>query len=329
MKIQLSLRKFTILLSAWLLMAVAAYPLRAETVRNGKIAFTSDHDGNRDIYTISPDGREIQRLTDDPGWDDYAAFSPDGRQIAYVSQVNEQYFIKTINASGGGQRVVTQINFDLSTPNLCGERFSLDWSPDGRKIIFQEFGDIMTVNVNGTGRSNLTNTALRETEPCWGNFGFAYAAPLSINKLPDMGLWIHLSSTVKIFGELSYYTCSVSPDISRDGRKLAYVSGSDLVPPGFIDIAETEAPFQQRRLELLHVMTVRWSPDGGHLVFGSITCLPGTCVSKIEVVDEFGNGRRVLTEGTNPSWGPGKVFQPSPTVFDETVLKSGNNTALE
>ncbi len=109
-------------------------PLKA----NGKIAFTSDRDGNSEIYSVNPDGTGTLRLTFDPGADDYPAWSPDGSKIAYLSlDQSGHYAIKITSASGVGQRTVTPVVFDLSTRNFCGERFSLSWSPDGARIAFR------------------------------------------------------------------------------------------------------------------------------------------------------------------------------------------------
>ncbi len=42
------------------------------------IAFTSERDGSADLYRVRTDGSGLERLTDDPAFDDQAAFSPDG-----------------------------------------------------------------------------------------------------------------------------------------------------------------------------------------------------------------------------------------------------------
>src|SRR5262245_53744104 len=60
----------------------AQKPLRS----NGKIAFTSDRDGNQEIYLMNNDGSGQLRLTNNPGTDAFPTFSPDGRKIAFVSQ---------------------------------------------------------------------------------------------------------------------------------------------------------------------------------------------------------------------------------------------------
>ena len=49
------------------------------------IAFTSERGGSADLYRVRPDGRDLERLTDSPAYDDQAAFSPDGRQLVFVT----------------------------------------------------------------------------------------------------------------------------------------------------------------------------------------------------------------------------------------------------
>src|SRR5579883_1757558 len=44
------------------------------------IVFTSERDGSADLYRAKPDGSELERLTNDPAYEDQAAFSPDGKQ---------------------------------------------------------------------------------------------------------------------------------------------------------------------------------------------------------------------------------------------------------
>src|SRR3712207_7477177 len=53
--------------------------------KNGKIVFSTNRDGNYEIYTMNTDRSGLQRLTNHPRDDTDPAFSSDGSQIAFVS----------------------------------------------------------------------------------------------------------------------------------------------------------------------------------------------------------------------------------------------------
>src|SRR5437764_10257213 len=52
------------------------------------IVFTSERDGSAELYRVQPDGSGLERLTNDPAYDDQAAFSPDPKQLVFVSTRN-------------------------------------------------------------------------------------------------------------------------------------------------------------------------------------------------------------------------------------------------
>jgi dipeptidyl aminopeptidase/acylaminoacyl peptidase len=61
----------------------AALPQPQDAV-NGLIAFTSDRDGNSEIYVIQPDGSEATRITDDPARDVSPYWTYDGSHLAWL-----------------------------------------------------------------------------------------------------------------------------------------------------------------------------------------------------------------------------------------------------
>ena len=75
-------------MAAGLCLAAAA-PARAADPFNGRIAFSSlraDPQGRTgDIFTMTPAGTGLRRLTTDPADDAQADWAPDGRAIAYTT----------------------------------------------------------------------------------------------------------------------------------------------------------------------------------------------------------------------------------------------------
>jgi serine/threonine protein kinase/Tol biopolymer transport system component len=85
-------------------------------------------DGQEDIWTISRDGLEVRRLTDDPSRDRGVQWSPDGARIAFYSDRNGKYELWSIRPDGSGlqQLTTTDIWVDFGV-----------WSPDGTRIATQ------------------------------------------------------------------------------------------------------------------------------------------------------------------------------------------------
>ncbi len=117
-----------------------------------KIVFTSERDGDRNIYLMKINGSEIEQLTDNKSNDYEPVFSRDGRSIAFTSERD-------------GNKEIYLI--DLASKNLKNltKNMGDDWNPrfysDSRKIVFQSTRDdnweIYMMNLDGSNQSNLTN----------------------------------------------------------------------------------------------------------------------------------------------------------------------------
>ena len=92
------------------------------------IVFTSEREGSADLFRVKPDGTALERLTDDPAFDDQAAFSPDGRQLVFVSSRNDGFaHLWTMDLQTRQAKPLT---------SGSGGDFRPSWSPDGRWIAF-------------------------------------------------------------------------------------------------------------------------------------------------------------------------------------------------
>ncbi len=83
---------------------------------------------DHDIYTSLPDGSDLQRLTDVPGYDAEATLSPDGQRIVFTSVRDGDLDIYSMNTDGSDvRRLTTALGYD-------GGPF---YSPDGSLIVFR------------------------------------------------------------------------------------------------------------------------------------------------------------------------------------------------
>ena len=67
-----------------------------------RIVFTSDREGNEDIYIVNADGTGVMQLTDHPAPDTEPQWSPDGTRIAFTSARDPRAEVYVIDPDGTG-----------------------------------------------------------------------------------------------------------------------------------------------------------------------------------------------------------------------------------
>ena len=147
-----------------------ATPVPAAPKLTGKIAFSSNRDGNREIYVMNPDGGAQTRLTSNSAADGFPAWSPDGAKIAYASNRDGNWNIYVMKPDGGGQtRLTSDTASDLSPV----------WSPDGARIAFQSNRagnyEIYAMNPDGSGQTRSTDNRVLNWRRAWSPDDTKYA----------------------------------------------------------------------------------------------------------------------------------------------------------
>lgn len=89
-----------------------------------RIAFSSEREGDREIYVMATDGSDVVRLTESPDFDGQPTWSPDGTMIAFTTDRGASRDIYVMNADGSGQIEVSD-----NGPSDDGERRGSDFSP--------------------------------------------------------------------------------------------------------------------------------------------------------------------------------------------------------
>lgn len=121
------------------------------------IAFVSNRykkkeDDNFEICTISEDGSQQTRLTNNTTSDAAPSFSSDGRKIVFMSFRNGNAEVYLMNSDGSGSKRLT------NTPSWDGDP---SFSPDGHKIIFVSNRNgsfqLFTMNSDGSGVKRLSS----------------------------------------------------------------------------------------------------------------------------------------------------------------------------
>jgi Tol biopolymer transport system component len=133
-----------------------------------------------ELYSMTADGGDLQRLTNDMVAQTDPAWSPDGGTIAYIPFGGPDGFdlaLYVMNRDGTGQRPLLDFSAKRSINNA-------NWSPDGRRLVFELItgrpsgrsagdrqSDIAVIDADGTGLRRLTRTAAFETHPVWSPDG--------------------------------------------------------------------------------------------------------------------------------------------------------------
>jgi Tol biopolymer transport system component len=227
-----------------------------------QIAFSSDRDGNQEVYVMNVDGSNPVNLTNHPATDYVPDWSPDGTKIAFASTRDDgNWEVYVMNADG---------SHPVNLTNNPAEDFSPVWSPDGTKIAFCSGRDgnyeVHVMNADGSHPVNLTNNPAQDVGEAWSPNG----AQIAFSSLRDGNWEVYVmnadgSHPVNLtHNTATDYGLSWSPDGTRiafsgtrDGNWEVYVMNAN----GSNPVRLTNNPASDWYPE--------WSPEGTKIAFVS------------------------------------------------------------
>lgn len=309
---------FILLAAAWV------YPEHSFS----QIAFSSNRDGNYEIYVMNPDGTNQTRLTNNIADDVLPTWSPDGSKIYFASNRDGTYEIYVMNANGTNQTRLTDNSASDTEPSV---------SPDGTKIAFRTNRDgndeVYVMNADGTNPVNLTNLICfgwngicPEGEPRWSPDGTKIVFATWRGGTAD--IWVMNSDGTNPV-QLTFGLWASNPAWSPDGTRIAFSHQGNIV------VLNADGTNQTRIVSVgccISPYVGSWSPDGTRIVIFS-ELFDGNF--EIYTINNDGTNRVRLTNNIAndlwPSWSPSIIvpFAAFDAKVEITMGPLANDDAFE
>jgi Tol biopolymer transport system component len=270
-----------------------------------KIAFSSNQDGDFEIYVMDADGKNQTKLTENKASDMGHTWSPDGKKIAFISDRDSSLQIYIMDTDGKNQTRLTSSHVMIEHPA---------WSPDGKKISFQslsrEGGNCMidVIDVDDKKQTRLTENTTYNRKPAWSPDGKKIAF---ISRLSGRDITHNISvmdadgkNNIRLTNNQNCWNAN-NPAWSPDGARIAFDLGGALKQIYVMDVdGKNQTRLTAENSSNADNANPAWSPDGTKIVFQSTR--DGN--HEIYVMDADGKNQTRLTENKasdmKPIWNP-------------------------
>jgi Tol biopolymer transport system component len=217
-------------------------------------------------------------------------FSPDGTQIAFLCWKNGLVSVFLMRPDGTGAHELTK---DVNIPQL------LAWSADGKRVLLtnRRTNQLIDVDVESGKESTLAFTQ-DAGEPAVARRGNRLAYTRTHENVNIWGTSVAPGSTEAHRLMVSSTRAQKAPDISPDGKRIAFESDRSGVKEVWVSDIDGGNPVQLTHLNHPSMGTPRWSPTGHLIAFDSRA---GGQASVYVVDPDGGVPRKISTKIKEPS----------------------------
>ncbi|MFB6232130.1 MAG: T9SS type A sorting domain-containing protein [Salinibacter sp.] len=287
------------------------------------LAFSSDRDGNQEIYVRRPDG-SFNRLTDDSRRDRNPDWSPDGETIAFQRRTSQSdHDIYTVEVASGQVQPVVNNSAKDRKPS---------WSPDGNQFAFTsksgsyEDNDLLTMDADGSSRAEIVTGAseVDQGTPSWSvDDRIAYPNDITNGDGDVHAIDPDGQNDTNLTDDSS--TRFAGPHWSPDGNKVAMYSGGYSGNDWEIYVLDVQTGnLTQLTDNSANDRHPTWSPGGGRIAFASdrdgdfeiYTISANGGGDLIQITD---NSARDFQPDWNPSSSGSDDAPPEPSGLQETI----------
>ena len=304
----------------------------------GRLAFISLFAFGNHIFSMQPNGSDLQQLTEGISFDSNPAWSPDGKSIAYLSIPDSwgENQVKVIDADGGNMRTVSMPDFPLvSAPSVDWPDSQVihyplygppHWSPDGQWIaatvwVTADKSYLALLSPDGGPARYLHANDIDRWLISWSPDSRSLAA---FSKASG-GLWVWEIDQPEISGrnprriaEDTLWDIGLGLAWSPDSSKIAVIVGvlkdatidvSLMIygQDGRLDRAMPLSGDQTTQFPLRNT-NLTWSPDGRFLAFMPVSTSIDHMTSEIMLIQINRNRQQVLVQTEEPlnsfTWSP-------------------------
>ncbi|VAW35491.1 tolB protein precursor, periplasmic protein involved in the tonb-independent uptake of group A colicins [hydrothermal vent metagenome] len=275
--------------------------------------FTSERDGNWEIYWMAEDGSGVTRLTETEISEGGASWSPDGRSLAFWSRREGNADIFVMAADGSNP-----LNMAADPKESGDEEFYTRWHPDGQSIAFfsNRFDNagyscathrvgIMPLAGGTAGMIPIQEKIGNQETLAWSPDGksLAFSSKSCGGSRINIQLYLWQVDNSEVTQLTRDEFINAGPAFSRNGRYFAYHSfrgdNSEII---LLDLQSgEETNLSNHPAKDSHPT---WSPDDSQIAF--VTNRDGN--DEIYVMDVNGNNLQNLTNHPardfEPQWSP-------------------------